>query len=397
MADTYRARIPFESLDPLTIGASDDESKVYREELELEIPAGNLLAAIYPEEPEPVSERDGGGTRGARLSDERPVVRRASGRCRQRRGDHRQPVPPHPRLEASAAGARRDRGGRSRCLRGHARTARSSPSRNRTSSRRSDARTSTGWSSSGSRSSRTSLATRTRTRTSGSHRAERPSGSTTRWRGETSRSRSARRRQTTGATGGGGKLIMPGVVSDETIESNHCNFVPSPQTHYGALAGPMRSDIDEVATMCGLDVHDERAARHAWPRDRAELRLAPSSHRLAIERFNEIYTYETRPRERAGRHRDLRRLRTDRSPLLPHRLGVHVGGLRAQGRRHDHLHEPVSGRAHSGRRLPRPRADGSDEAVHAADARELPAHAPGHPHARRSRCGPAASGCRSTR
>ena len=54
MADTYRARIPFESLDPLTIGASDDESKVYREELELEFPAANLLAAIYPDEPEPV-------------------------------------------------------------------------------------------------------------------------------------------------------------------------------------------------------------------------------------------------------------------------------------------------------------------------------------------------------
>ena len=46
---------------------------------------------------------------------------------------------------------------------------------------------------------------------------------------------------------------MPGVCSDETIESNHCNFVPSPQTHYGALAGPMRSDIDEIATMTGLD------------------------------------------------------------------------------------------------------------------------------------------------
>ena len=54
MADSYRARIPFESLDPLTIGASDDESKVYREELELEIPERNLLAAIYPEEPEAV-------------------------------------------------------------------------------------------------------------------------------------------------------------------------------------------------------------------------------------------------------------------------------------------------------------------------------------------------------
>ena len=53
--------------------------------------------------------------------------------------------------------------------------------------------------------------------------------------------------------GGGGKLILPGVVSDATIESNHCAFVTSPQTHYGAYAGPMRSDIDEVATMCGLD------------------------------------------------------------------------------------------------------------------------------------------------
>lgn len=55
MADTYRARIPFESLDPLTIGASDDKTKVYREELELKVPAGNLLAAIYPEESEAVS------------------------------------------------------------------------------------------------------------------------------------------------------------------------------------------------------------------------------------------------------------------------------------------------------------------------------------------------------
>ena len=52
--------------------------------------------------------------------------------------------------------------------------------------------------------------------------------------------------------GGGGKLILPGVTADETVESNHCAFVPSPQTHYGAYRGPMRSDIDEVATMAGL-------------------------------------------------------------------------------------------------------------------------------------------------
>jgi nickel-dependent lactate racemase len=85
---------------------------------------------------------------------------------------------------------------------------------------------------------------------------------------------------------------MPGVCADETIESNHCNFVPSPQTHYGALAGPMRSDIDEIATMAGLD-----ATMNVLLDTRGrviELNFGPhpSSHRLAIERFNDIYAYE---------------------------------------------------------------------------------------------------------
>src|SRR3954466_13829190 len=44
-------KIPYESLDPLTIGAADDESKVYRDELQLEVADANLLAAIYPAEP----------------------------------------------------------------------------------------------------------------------------------------------------------------------------------------------------------------------------------------------------------------------------------------------------------------------------------------------------------
>jgi hypothetical protein len=51
MSDVFRATIPYESLDPLTIGAAGDESKVYRDVLELEIPRANLIAAIYPEEP----------------------------------------------------------------------------------------------------------------------------------------------------------------------------------------------------------------------------------------------------------------------------------------------------------------------------------------------------------
>src|SRR6476659_640579 len=64
-----KLRIPYESLDPLTIGASGDEEKVYREELELEIPDPNLLAAIYPDEPAPA----GDATEAARAALEAPV------------------------------------------------------------------------------------------------------------------------------------------------------------------------------------------------------------------------------------------------------------------------------------------------------------------------------------
>ena len=92
--------------------------------------------------------------------------------------------------------------------------------------------------------------------------------------------------------GGGGKLILPGVVSDETIESNHCAFVPSPQTHYGALAGPMRSDIDEVATMCGLDCTMNVLLDTHGRVIESIFGSHPEAHRAAIERFNEIYAYE---------------------------------------------------------------------------------------------------------
>ena len=46
MSDIYRAVIPYESLDPLTIGSADDPSMVYRETLTLDIPEANLLAAL---------------------------------------------------------------------------------------------------------------------------------------------------------------------------------------------------------------------------------------------------------------------------------------------------------------------------------------------------------------
>jgi nickel-dependent lactate racemase len=62
--------IPYESLDPLTIGASGDESKVSREELELEIPGSNVLTAVYPDEPDPVTD----ATEAAREALESPVA-----------------------------------------------------------------------------------------------------------------------------------------------------------------------------------------------------------------------------------------------------------------------------------------------------------------------------------
>ena len=109
----------------------------------------------------------------------------------------------------------------------------------------------------------------------------------------------------------------------------------------------------------------------------------PEAHREAIRRFNAIYAYDSWVEEQGQADIvDLRRLRADRPPLLPHRLGLHVGRPRAQGRRHDHLHEPVARRLDRDRRLPRLRADGPDEAVHAADDRELPARAARHPQAR---------------
>ena len=48
MADTTTAVIPYESLDPLTIGASGDDDKVSRDTLELEIPDGEPARGDLP-------------------------------------------------------------------------------------------------------------------------------------------------------------------------------------------------------------------------------------------------------------------------------------------------------------------------------------------------------------
>jgi nickel-dependent lactate racemase len=293
MAATRRFEIPFESLDPLTIGSADDESKVYRNTLELEIPEANVLAAIYPDEPEPVPDP----TEAARAALERPVAGPpfsellAGGKSAAIVIDNQFRPTPQSKLLPAVLDALEAAGTTDACIicangkvfpmsesdiamkvgrENLARLERLGIPFLQNDPRNPDAYSYVGVSSRGTPVwLHSEVARRDVTITIGQAQANH-------W-----------------GAGGGGKLILPGVTSDETIESNHCNFVPSPATHYGALAGPMRSDIDEVATMCGLDatmnvVLDTRG-RVVFVNFGAH----PTAHREAIELFNSIYAYES--------------------------------------------------------------------------------------------------------
>ena len=294
MSETTRVVIPYESMDPLAIGATDDESKKHRDTLEVDIPTANLLAVVQPDEPEPVGDPTEAARAALAAAGRRPDVRRAarrasgaspsssttsSGRPRPRSCCRRystRSTPPGSPTSASAAPTGRS----SRC-----------PSRTR--SRSSAATTWPAWSGTAGRSARTTRRTPTRTRSSAS-----PPGGTPVWL--LNEVASAELKITIGqaqanhwGAGGGGKLILPGVVSDETVESNHCAFVTSPQTHYGAYVGPMRSDIDEVASMCGLDcTMNVLLDTHGRVID-VVFGSHPEAHREAIRRFNAIYAYES--------------------------------------------------------------------------------------------------------
>ena len=55
--------------------------------------------------------------------------------------------------------------------------------------------------------------------------------------------------------GGGSKIILPGVASIETIDSNHTRLILSPTTGIGKYEGNiLKQDMDEAARMAGLDV-----------------------------------------------------------------------------------------------------------------------------------------------
>ncbi len=287
---TYQ--IPYESLDPLTIGASDDQSKVYREELELEISDENLLAAIYPDEPGPV----GDATAAARTALEAPVSGpRFSELLSGARSvaiiidNQFRPTPVSkllpPVFDAIEAAGITDVS--VVCANGKvfpmsdtdipqkigeenlSRMERRGISFHQNDPRNADMYTYIGVSSRGTPVWLHNEVANKEVKISIGH------AQANHW-----------------GAGGGGKLILPGVVSDETVESNHCAFVPSPQTHYGALAGPMRSDIDEVATMAGLNVTMNVLLNTRGRVVDVVYGSHPDAHREAIERFNAIYAYE---------------------------------------------------------------------------------------------------------
>jgi lactate racemase len=296
MAETFRARIPYESLDPLTIGSTQDESKVYRDELELELPSRNLLAAIYPDEPPAVvdttaetrraiSEPVAGPTLAQLLEGGRSITVVIDNQFR--------PTPVSKILPAILDEIERS-GSRATVITGNGKVFSLSAS---------DIEQKVG---------RDNLARMERLGIPLLQNDPLNYEAYT-YLGITSRGTPAYvHRSVTDAEvvlaigqaqanhwgyGGGGKLVMPGVCADATIEANHANFTMSPETHYGALAGPMRSDIDEIATMARLTATlDVLLDTHGRVFEMG-FGAHPVSHRRAIERFNEVYAFTNPVRE----------------------------------------------------------------------------------------------------
>ena len=287
----YTAVIPYESLDPLTIGASGDDDKVSRDTLSLEIPDENLLAAIYPDEPEPLPD----ATEAARAALESPhsgpafseLVDPATKVCviidNQFRPTPQSKLLP-PVLDAIEAAGKP---AVIVCANGKVFPMSDSDIPQKIGAE--------------------NLARMERLGIE-FHQNDPRNADNYEYVGVSSRGTPVWLHKEVAAcdvkvsigqaqsnhwgAGGGGKLILPGVVSDETIESNHCAFVPSPQTHYGAYAGPMRSDIDEVAGMCGLQATMNVVLDTHGRVVECIFGSHPEAHRAAIERFNEIYAYD---------------------------------------------------------------------------------------------------------
>jgi nickel-dependent lactate racemase len=292
MTDMYHCAIPYESLDPLTIGSCDDPSLVYRNELPLAIPKKNLLADIRPIEPAPI--RDLAGAVPSVL--ESPI---AGPRFSELLGTDKsvciiidnqfRPTPAAKLLPAVFDAIERHGAKDARVICANGKVFPMSES---------DAEKKIG---------RDNLARMSRMGIPFLQNDPRNPAAYT-FVGVSSRGTPVwlhnevakcdvkisigQAQSNHWGYGGGGKLILPGVVSDETIESNHCAFTMSPDTHYGAMAGPMRSDIDEVATMCRLTCTLNSVLDTKGAVCYLNFGSHPAAHREAIRVFNRIYAYE---------------------------------------------------------------------------------------------------------
>jgi nickel-dependent lactate racemase len=293
MSDTTRVVIPYESMDPLAIGATDDDSKKHRDTLELDVPTASLVADVRPDEPDPVAD----ATAAARDALASPVdgptfaeLLAGAGSVAVIIDNQFRPTPSSKLLPAvfdaiEAAGV-----GDVRvcCANGKVFPMSESDTEQKVGPQNLARMEANGWSFHQNDPQNVDAYTFVGV----------SSGGTPVWL--LNEVASADLKITIGqaqanhwGAGGGGKLILPGVVSDETIESNHCAFVTSPQTHYGAYCGPMRSDIDEVASMCGLDcTMNVILDTHGRVVD-VVFGSHPEAHQEAIRRFNAIYAYDS--------------------------------------------------------------------------------------------------------
>jgi lactate racemase len=293
MSETTRVVIPYESMDPLAIGATDDESKKHRDTLEVDIPTASLITVVQPDEPAHVADP----TEAARAALAAPTSGPTFAELLQGKrsvavviDNQFRPTPSSKLLPAvfDAIDAAGVTDVRVCCANGKVFPMSESDTEQKVGRENLARMETNGWSFSQNDPQNPDAYTYVGV----------SSGGTPVWL--LTEVASADLKITIGqaqanhwGAGGGGKLILPGVVSDETVESNHCAFVTSPQTHYGAYVGPMRSDIDEVASMCGLDcTMNVLLDTHGRVID-VIFGSHPEAHREAIRRFNEIYAYES--------------------------------------------------------------------------------------------------------
>ena len=398
MSGTVTVDIPYESLDPLTIGSCDDPSSVYREQLVLRIPRRNLWAWLKPNEPPALPDV----TAAAAAALERPV---GGPRFSELIGPDRslsiiidnqfRPTPASKILPAvfDAVERRRVRDARVICANGKVfpmserdtelKLGRGNLDRmqrlgipffQNDDPRNADLYTFKGVSSRGTPVWVHDEVARCDVRiaigqTQSNH-----------W-----------------GYGGGGKLILPGGVlrRDHRVQPRRLRAVAS---------NPLRRDGRTDADRHRRGRHDVRShlhpqlgARHQGGGMPPQLRCPSPRPPRGGARVQQDLCLPP-PARRPRRHRDLRGVRTDRPPFLPHRMGVHVRRSDPEGRRrHDLLHAEPGGRYHASRPLPGARPVRLHEAVHAAVPAQPRTVAPRHPPSPGSRCGRAASGRRSTR